>query len=100
MTELNVNSTFDKVDTIIGLIGNDWGLMTEDMQKLHYRYENSVDRLRSELMDEITDERVKTLNIHLSQLEKLYEIVKNIKVTNKMFSELEESNHNDLGWWS
>jgi hypothetical protein len=86
MTELNVNSTFDRVDNLISELDNDWGLMTEDMQRLHYRNENTVDRLRYESLD---SEGLNTLNIIVSQLEKLLEIVKNIKITNKMIDELD-----------
>ena len=86
MTELNVNSTFDRVDNIISELDNDWGLMTEDMQRLHYRNENTVDRLRYESLD---SEGLNTLNIIVSQLEKVLEIVKNIKITNKMIDELD-----------
>lgn len=86
MTELNVNSTFDRVDNLISELDNDWGLMTEDMQRLHYRNENTVDRLRYESLD---SEGLNTLNIIVSQLEKVLEIVKNIKITNKMIDELD-----------
>ena len=86
MTELNVNSTFDRVDNLISELDNDWGLMTDDMQRLHYRNENTVDRLRYESLD---SEGLNTLNIIVSQLEKLLEIVKNIKITNKMIDELD-----------
>ena len=86
MTELNVNSTFDKVDNLISELDNDWGLMTDDMQRLHYRNENTVDRLRYESLD---SEGLNTLNIIVSQLEKVLEIVKNIKITNKMIDELD-----------
>ena len=87
MTELNVNSTFDRVDNLISELDNDWGLMTEDMQRLHYRNENTVDRLRYE--GSVDSEGLNTLNIIVSQLEKLLEIVKNIKITNKMIDELD-----------
>ena len=87
MTELNVNSTFDRVDNLISELDNDWGLMTEDMQRLHYRNENTVDRLRYE--GSLDSEGLNTLNIIVSQLEKLLEIVKNIKITNKMIDELD-----------
>jgi len=86
MTELNVNSTFDRVDNLISELDNDWGLMTDDMQRLHYRNENTVDRLRYESLD---SEGLNTLNIIVSQLEKVLEIVKNIKITNKMIDELD-----------
>ena len=86
MTELNVNSTFDRVDNLISELDNDWGLMTNDMQRLHYRNENTVDRLRYESLD---SEGLNTLNIIVSQLEKVLEIVKNIKITNKMIDELD-----------
>ena len=86
MTELNVNSTFDRVDNLISELDNDWGLMTDDMQRLHYRNENTVDRLRFESLD---SEGLNTLNIIVSQLEKVLEIVKNIKITNKMIDELD-----------
>ena len=87
MTELNVNSTFDRVDNLISELDNDWGLMTDDMQRLHYRNENTVDRLRYE--GSVDSEGLNTLNIIVSQLEKLLEIVKNIKITNKMIDELD-----------
>jgi len=87
MTELNVNSTFDRVDNLISELDNDWGLMTEDMQRLHYRNENTVDRLRYE--GSVDSEGLNTLNIIVSQLEKVLEIVKNIKITNKMIDELD-----------
>jgi len=87
MTELNVNSTFDRVDNLISELDNDWGLMTEDMQRLHYRNENTVDRLRYE--GSLDSEGLNTLNIIVSQLEKVLEIVKNIKITNKMIDELD-----------
>lgn len=86
MTELNVNSTFDRVDNLISELDNDWGLMTEDMQRLHYRNENTVDRLRYESMD---SEGVNTLNIIVKQLEKVLEIVTLFKITNKMIDELD-----------
>ena len=86
MTELNVNSTFDRVDNLISELDNDWGLMTDDMQRLHYRNENTVYRLRYESLD---SEGLNTLNIIVSQLEKVLEIVKNIKITNKMIDELD-----------
>ena len=87
MTELNVNSTFDRVDNLISELDNDWGLMTDDMQRLHYRNENTVDRLRYE--GSVDSEGLNTLNIIVSQLEKVLEIVKNIKITNKMIDELD-----------
>ena len=87
MTELNVNSTFDRVDNLISELDNDWGLMTDDMQRLHYRNENTVDRLRYE--GSLDSEGLNTLNIIVSQLEKVLEIVKNIKITNKMIDELD-----------
>ena len=86
MTELNVNSTFDRVDNLISELDNDWGLMTEDMQRLHYRNENTVDRLRYESMD---SEGVNTLNVIVKQLEKVLEIVTLFKITNKMIDELD-----------
>ena len=87
MTELNVNSTFDRVDNLISELDNDWGLMTEDMQRLHYRNENTVDRLRYE--GSVDYEGLNTLNIIVSQLDKLLQIVKNIKITNKIIDELD-----------
>ncbi len=86
MTELNVNSTFDRVDNLISELDNDWGLMTEDMQRLHYRNENTVDRLRYESLD---SEGVNTLNVIVKQLEKVLEIVKLFKITNKMIDDLD-----------
>ena len=86
MTELNVNSTFDRVDNLISELDNDWGLMTEDMQRLHYRNENTVDRLRYESLD---SEGVNTLNVIVKQLEKVLEIVTLFKITNKMIDELD-----------
>ena len=86
MTELNVNSTFDRVDNLISELDNDWGLMTEDMQRLHYRNENTADRLRYESLD---SEGLNTLNIIIKQLEKVLEIVTLFKITNKMIDELD-----------
>jgi len=86
MTELNVNYSFDRVDNLISELDNDWGLMTEDMQRLHYRNENTVDRLRYESMD---SEGVNTLNVIVKQLEKVLEIVTLFKITNKMIDELD-----------
>ena len=86
MTELNVNYNFDRVDNLISELDNDWGLMTEDMQRLHYRNENTVDRLRYESMD---SEGVNTLNVIVKQLEKVLEIVTLFKITNKMIDELD-----------
>ena len=95
MTELNVNSTFDRVDNLISELDNDWGLMTEDMQRLHYRNENTVDRLRYESrivtssISTLDSEGVNTLNVIIKQLEKVLEIVTLFKITNKMIDELD-----------